>query len=599
MITDEIKQQIKSVLRELSIQAKEVHLEHPAVEEHGDYSSNVALATFEKAKGRRLKDEGKFKSPRKFAEMIAQELQKDIELKKIVEKIDVAGPGFINFHLMPSALISPLSEIQKQGNQFGSGSMIQDKKVMVEFTDPNPFKEFHIGHLFSNTVGESLCRLLESQGANVKRVNYQGDVGLHVAKALWGVMKMKSQLPKDAESFSAKAKFMGEAYAMGATAYEEDEKAKAEIIDINKKVYEKDSDTMKLYKKGRQWSLDYFETIYHRLGTAFDFYYFESVAGEVGLGLVKENLKKGIFKESDGATVFPGEEFGLHTRVFINSLGLPTYEAKELGLAPTKYKDFPYDESIIVTGNEINEYFRVLLAALKQVSPDLGNKTRHLSHGMVRVPTGKMSSRKGNVLTGEWLLDEAKRLILERMATSEHPIPSNERDDNADKIAVGAVKYALLKSGIGQNVVFDFDKSVAIDGNSGPYIQYTYARTKSVLAKAPKLKGQIDTYSPNSEELAILRWIYRFPEVVMEAARAYSPNLVCTFLHELSQRYNTFYNKHSILRPQDEIKSQKLKVKSEGSEDSIREFRLTLTAVVGQVLKNGLYLLGIQAPEKM
>ena len=316
------------------------------------------------------------------------------------------------------------------------------------------------------------------------------------------------------------------------------------------------------------------------------------MAGKAGLKFVKENLKKGIFQESKGAIVFPGEKYGLHTRVFVNALGLPTYEAKDLGLATTKYKDFPYDESVIVTGNEIDEYFRVVITALKQIDPKLGEKAHHLSHGMVRLPEGKMSSRTGKILTGEWLLDEVKKMVLKRMESSTVEFSPGERESTADKIAVGAVKYALLRAGIGHDVIFDFEKSVSLEGNSGPYLQYTYARTRSVLEKAGgrwQVAGgneghepQATSYEPNAEELSVLRWIYRFPEVVMETAKQYAPNLVCTFLYELAQRFNTFYNKHRILENNEQVR-----------------FRLLLTAGVGQVVKNGLILLGIQAPEKM
>ena len=585
-------------------------LEHPAVEEHGDYSSNVALATFEKAKGRRPKAEGK--TPREMAGKIVGILQSNEELKKIVSRIEVAGPGFINFYLTKGVLIDELKQIEREKFDFGKGDFLKGKKIMVEYTDPNPFKEFHIGHLFSNTVGESLVRLFDSQSAIVKRVNYQGDVGMHVAKAVWGmIQKIKNQKSKinDLEKLplNKRAKFLGQAYAFGAVAFEKGEGTKKEITELNKKIYEQDPGVMELYNKGRKWSLDYFETVYQRLGTKFDYYYFESVAGKVGLEFVKENLKKGIFQESKGAIVFPGEKYGLHTRVFVNALGLPTYEAKDLGLAPTKYKDFPYDESVIVTGNEINEYFRVVITALKQIDPKLGEKVHHLSHGMVRLPEGKMSSRTGKVLTGEWLLDEVKKMVLKRMESSTVEFSPGERESTADKIAVGAVKYALLKAGIGHDVIFDFGKSVSLEGNSGPYLQYTYARTQSVLQKSeirnPCLAGrqaksetisksEIRNYKLNNEELTILRWIYRFPEVVMEAARQYAPNLMCTFLYELAQRYNSFYNKHRI------INLSKINQQS-AINNQQSSFRLLLTAAVGQVLKNGLTLLGIQTPEKM
>src|SRR3989344_6465982 len=221
------------------------------------------------------------------------------------------------------------------------------------------------------------------------------------------------------KSLEKRIQFMGESYAESNRAYEEDEKAKEEIASLNKKIFALDAEVADIYSKGRGWSLEYFENIYKRLGAKFDFYYFEREVGETGLQLVKEYLDRGVFEKSDGAIVFPGEKYGLHRRVFINSEGLPTYEAKELGLAPTKYKNFPYDLSVIVTGSEIIDYFKVLIAALKEIYPSLAEKTRHVAHGMVRLAHGKMSSRTGEVMRAENLLDEVKRRALELMASSE------------------------------------------------------------------------------------------------------------------------------------------------------------------------------------
>jgi arginyl-tRNA synthetase len=229
-----------------------------------------------------------------------------------------------------------------------------------------------------------------------------------------------------------------------------------------------------------------FETIYQRLGTQFTDYFFESVVAEYGMQIVKEYLAKGVFENSQGAVIFPGKKYGLHDRVFINSLGLPTYEAKELGLAPEKARRWPYDRSFIITANEINEYFKVLLCALQQVRPDLAAKTRHLSHGVVRLPEGKMSSRTGNILTGTWLIDEAKQR-LEHIITANHPDWSEgERDTVAEQVAVGAIKYALLKGALGRDIAFQFETSLSFEGNSGPYLQYTAARADAVLKKSTK-----------------------------------------------------------------------------------------------------------------
>ena len=367
----------------------------------------------------------------------------------------------------------------------------------------------------------------------------------------------------------------------------EDENAKQEIVRLNKKIFNLDPTIKNLYQKGRQWSLMCFEKIYKRLGARFDFYYFESKVAPVGFELVKRGLARGVFQESDGAVIFPGEKYGLHSRVFINSQGLPTYEAKELGLALVKHKDFRYDLSVIVTGNEIVEYFKVLIAAIKEMLPALGSKTVHVPHGMVRLAEGKMASRKGNIITAEQLLDDIKELAL-KVTDVSSKFSTKERNNIAESITIGAVKYAWLKARVGQDIVFDFKKSLNIKGDSGPYLQYTHARCKSVLRKA---KARIAGFKlPKSyndicgEELEIVRIIYQFPEIVTEAAEKFSPSLICNFAFDLAQKYNAFYDRYSILKAGDK---------------ELKQGRLCLTAAVAQVLKNSLFLLGIKAPEKM
>lgn len=506
-----------------------------------------------------------------------------INLLQAIERVEVVKPGFINIFLTEATLSTQIQEALKEKQAFGTGKSEILKRVTVEFTDPNPFKEFHIGHLYSNSVGESLSRLLESQGHTVRRVNYQGDVGMHVAKAIYGLLKDPSSII-DAEKLSLgeRAKFLGAAYALGAKAFEESDETKKEIGQINKKIYDKDPAIYPLYTKTRQWSLDYFESIYARLGTKFEGYYFESVVGELGVKLVRDHVSDGIFEESDGAIIYRGEKKGLHTRVFINKLGLPTYEAKELGLAPTKQDDWPYDLSIIVTGNEINEYFRVLLAALADVAPELAVKTRHMGHGMVKKSDGsKMSSRSGMVLSGEGLLEEVKVSIYELLQKNKSNYDKVQQDEIAEYAAVAAVKYSLLRVSLPSDVAFDLQTSVSFDGDSGPYLLYTYARCRSVLKKASPLAPigpQVPLGPLNPEEKAIVRMILFFPDVVAQAAADLSPNVICTYLFDLAQLFNGFYQKHSILG---------------------EPGRLALTAATAQVLKNGLYLLGIETVERM
>ena len=451
---------------------------------------------------------------------------------------------------------------------------------MVEYTDPNPFKEFHIGHLMSNAVGESIARLFEFSGAKVVRACWQGDVGLHVAKAIWG---MKRVVRKD---LRFNIYDLGLAYTAGAKAYETDTKAKSEIEELNRKIFEKsDPEINKLYEEGRKISLEHFEEIYKKLGTKFDHYFFEGKEGREGEEIVAEFLKKGVFEKSENAVIFRGEKFGLHTRVFITSQGLPTYETKELGLNKAKFEKEPdINQSVIVTANEQSDYFKVVLKAMEEVMPEIAKKTKHISHGLLRFTSGKMSSRLGNVITGESLIAAMENLAMDKI--KERELSAEEKQKIAEAVAIGAIKYSILRAGIGSDIIYDFEKSISFEGDSGPYLQYTYARARSVLNKAQTnncrhLISTVVEIRCLQEAGVVERLLYRFPEVVERAAKEFEPHHVATYLIELAGAFNNFYAHNKII----------------GSDEE--EYRLALTKAVSFVLKNGLYLLGIQAPEKM
>lgn len=555
-----IDEQIIKALTDAS-GVKEVELEYPDNESFGDFTTNVALIA--------AKKEGK--NPRVLAEELAAKLKESDNLKSIIEKIEVAGPGFINFWLKNDVLVNNLMEIDVQKGEYGKNNLLKGKKIMFEYAHPNTHKAFHIGHLRNITTGETLSRLYSANGAEVIRANYQGDVGLHIAKALYGIQKLGFNDPGDIKK---RAEYLGKAYASGATAYEEDEKAKEEIHVINGKIYDKsDEEVNKLYKETRQWSLDYFGEIYKRVYTKFDRFYFESECAERGKEIALKALKEGILEESEGAVIFRGSNYGLHDRVFISGKGVPTYEGKDLGLAELQFKEYNPDMLIHTVGPEQKEYFKVIFKALEFIMPETKGREMHVPYGWVRLKEGKMSSRTGNVILGEAILDEAKENILKSYKTE---------DETAEKIAVGAVKYSFLKNGLSQDISFDLKESISLEGNSGPYLQYTVARTNSVLGKAGSANGFDVTDSElNAEELSVLRTLSRFSGVIATAAKSYSPNLLCNYLYDLAQKYNGFYNKHKILESDNE------------------DFRVELTKGVGQVLKNGLNLLGIEAPEKM
>ncbi len=568
-----LRNQIIAALKEATGSA-DVELFAPENPAHGHYSTNVAMKLAKTQK----------KNPLEVAQALNQQLTGN---QQLFEKIEVASPGFINFWLAPQTLEEELRRIRN--DERVKNPNLDGKKIMVEYTDPNPFKEFHIGHLYTNIIGETLARLLEAQGAVVRRANYQGDVGIHVAKAMWGLAKKMREENETVDSLGQKPleeriRFMGQAYALGAAAFDDDAAAKEDITNLNKKIYDLDPDIRNLYEQGRQWSLDKFEEIYKRLGTQFDFYYFEREVGKVGWDLVKENLAKGIFEESDGAVIFPGERYGLHRRVFINSRGLPTYEAKDLGLAALKAQDFPYDLSIVVTANEINEYFKVILAALNQIRTDLASKIKHLGHGVVRFASGKMSSRTGNVVTAEGLLDDIKNRAQELMASLRNEFTTEEKENISETVTLAAVKYALLKSHLGQDIIFDYEKSLSLTGDSGPYLQYTYTRLRSVLEKAGAEASVIDlSLLEKDEEKNLARQLLYFPEEVARAADRLEPNIVADYLYKLANAANSFYEHAPILK----------------AEGDLRQTRLALTQLAATVLKQGLYLLGIAAPEKM
>lgn len=554
---------IVEVLQTLSIEGAHFIVDYPTDKNtEADLFSNVAMA-LSKSLG---------KAPVLIAQQVAEALAGKIDQ---VEKIEVAGPGFLNFYINREFFQSKLATALSAGSDYGKNTSWAGKRVLVEYTDPNPFKEFHIGHLFTNAVGESIARLFMFNGADTKRVNYQGDVGLHVAHAIWGMQQL---------GFSKEGNFspkdLGRAYALGATTYKTDEAAALEIREINKKVYSREDENITtLYDAGRAVSLAYFETIYKLAGTQFDEYFFESEAGPLGKELVLSNPD--IFPESDGARIFDGEARGLHTRVFLNKEGLPTYEAKELALAKLKDERFGgYDHSIVSTASEINEYFKVLLCAMGEVYPELAAKTEHIGHGMVRLASGKMSSRTGDVITAIDFIEEVAQAAQTRMVESGVKEPDKVLSQD---IAIAAIKYATLKGSILQNSVFDKDKALSFEGDSGPYLQYTHARICSVLHKAADARVVPKTEHAPKTTYAVEKIVAQFPEVIATALSERAPHKVAGYLTELASAFNSFYAVEKIADATDEF----------------APYKAAVTDAVRLTLKNGLWVLGIKAPESM
>jgi arginyl-tRNA synthetase len=570
----------------VSATADRVVLEHPGELVHGDYATNVALAYAKELK----------MPPRALAEKIVAQL-KGQTLAHVAD-ITIAGPGFINFILKREFFTQQIHHIIKTGKKFGTNRTLKGKKIVIDYTNPNPFKVFHIGHLMANAIGEALSRIVEAHGAQVIRVNYQGDIGLHVAKAVWGMLKTEPEFPKDNAPLETMIRYIGDAYVAGSAAYEGEKgddaengdgveaskpaenPAKDEINLINKMIFERSNPKlMKIYNWGRKISLLNFEVIYKKLGTKFDHYFFESEVAQDGIAIVRDFEKRGIFTESEGAVVFKGEDYGLHTRVFITSAGLPTYETKEVGLTRIKFDKYNPDMSIVVTANEQSDYFRVVLKAIGLMFPYMAPKMKHISHGMLRFSSGKMSSRKGNVIAGEALLAEVAALARQRMSDEQGIVD----------VSVGAIKYSILKQAPGGDIVYDFDKSISFEGDSGPYLQYACVRARSLLVKAKKAKikkvGGLFSGAATIPEQAILleKILYRYPEIIERAGQTYEPHHIVTYLIELSAAFNNMYANETIV----------------DASDKYAPYRVALTQAFVTVMENGLNVLGIRVPEKM
>ena len=505
-----------------------------------------------------------------------------LKLAKIVHKapMDIAGelcsqlgdasatkPGFINFSLRDEYLHQQIGELSSDFDKNISSDEYCDQTIVCEFSDPNPFKVLHVGHLYTSIVGDSISRLFEYAGAKVIRANFGGDVGLHVAKTLY-MLEQKSLKDFDIEDIA-------KCYVEGTAAYEDDEKAHDKITEINKEIYrinqENDHTTelAKLYWRGRELSYDYFKDFYAEIGVKFDKFYPESTVTEMGVQMVGEELEKGVYEISQGAVIFDGDKYGLHTRVFINKEGIPTYETKDVGLIFTKWQDYHFDKSVVITGNEQLDYMKVVLKSVEQYAPELVEKTSHLTHGLVKLPGNvKMSSRKGNFLQAVDVLNMVKDELKE----------AYESSDNV--VALAATKYAFLKYKMGGNIVFDPHESVKMTGNSGPYLLYSAVRAKKILQKSNGDSGQNDAvYDSNERKLA--KKILEYKEILKESVIEMAPHKVANYLYELAQEFSRFYEQCTVA----------------GSDREA--VRMQIVEVYLKTMTHGLGILGISIPAEM
>lgn len=544
----EIREELKRAVRELYGVDCEPEIVVAPENVDADYSSNVALKLA--------------KELHKAPMMIAEELT-----KKVSDDVLVTAPGFLNFVLNDEHI---KGEIKKAGEDFEGyvgNREFGGKTVVCEFSDPNPFKVLHVGHLYTSVVGDAISKLFEYAGAKVVRANFGGDVGLHVAKTMYVLMR------KNVDEL--KIEDIAKCYIEGTAAYEEDEKAHEGITRLNKEIYKINAEDVHgteladLYWKARELSYEYFKEFYARIGVKFDKYYPESSVAELGLEIVKEQLAKGVYEESEGAVVFDGEKYGLHTRVFINKEGVPTYETKDVGLIFTKWEDWHFDKSVVITGNEQLDYMKVVLKSVEQYAPELVERTSHLTHGLVKLPGGvKMSSRKGNFLKAVEVLEMVSAELKEQYSSED------------EKVALAATKYAFLKYKMGGNIIFDPHESVKMTGNSGPYLLYSCVRAKKILANCKNDKKD-GNYIYNIYERNLVKKILEYREILKEAVEEMAPHRIAGYLYELAQEFSRFYEKCPVVG------------------DTRETERAELVKIYLETMTHGLNILGIEIPEEM
>jgi arginyl-tRNA synthetase len=565
MVKDQLEKDLKKAVIKLGFKPGDIVCGISENEHFGDYTSNVALQLANQ------KVEKSYQSPREIANGILEEL----DLPSYLESIEVAGPGFINFFISDKVLVE---DLKKPLDKF---SHKESFKYLIEYGQPNTHKEIHIGHLRTLFIGESISRILDFLGHQIYRVSYGSDIGPTVAKALWGIGKLDSEYQQVKEKgLREKAEFLGKAYTFGHKNYEDNPQAKEEIDGLTVRLYSRDPEIMEIWDETRNWSLGYFKELFSRLGTKFDHILIESEVEEAGKKEVLANVGQ-VFVESEGAIIFPGEKYGLHNRVFITSAGYPTYEGKEIGLTRKEQALFPFDESIHVVDVRQAGFFQVVNKSLELLDESMKGRKRHLPYGYLSLSTGAMSSRKGNIISAGQFVDRIREEIFEK-----YPQNSSLESKTLEKIALAAIKFYYLKYSLTTDIVFDIDKAISLQGDTGPYLLYAYTRIQSILKKAG-----FTGVSPSTEfkttpkiELAerqLLRQVEFFDYHIEEAQAKFSPNLIAEYLLEIAKLFNAYYEKNQIIGSKSEV------------------FKLLLINKIAGVLEKGLYLLGIETVEKM
>lgn len=579
-LIENIKRSIKNIY---DMDVDSIPLEHPDNEKFGDYSTSISLIIAKKLK----------KIPLDIAEEIVRDLNDQEILFEnsfgrypLFSSITAVAPGFINFKFSDLFLKNQLSEVLTKGDSFGSNKKGEGKMIVIEFSAPNPNKPLHIGHSRNNFLGSSLSEIFLFSGFNVVRMNYMNDWGTHICKS----MLMYKKHGEGREPDKKPDHFVGDFYRMYEVEHEKTpEQLDLELADMFKKMESKDKETLDLWKKITGWAYKGWETTYENENVVFDRCEYQSNYTKAGKDIIDLAIKKGVAeKDVSGAVIAKLEEYGLPNKVLLRSDGTPIYITQDIQLAKENYERYNFEKRIYVVDKRQSDYFKQLFKFLELIGYKWAGKLFHLAYGWVSLPEGAMSSRAGTVVSADEVFEKILALEKEEIENSMKEISNME--DTSKKIALGAYRYGMLKMDSKQDIVFDIKNITKFEGNTGPYIMYTYARAMSVMEKAgmdiDSLQYHLENFHGvdlSEYESSLLKDMNKFPETIMSSADNMSPHIIANYLYDFAQKFNSFYGVNPVLNATEEV----------------RNFRLVLVYCSSQIIKNGLKLLGIKVVEKM
>ncbi|MDD5148380.1 MAG: arginine--tRNA ligase [Candidatus ainarchaeum sp.] len=515
---------------------------------------------------------------------IAKELQAKTTLPKNFEKAEAAGP-YLNFFLKKQNLAEQtLKLVFRQKEKFGK-SRFSKKKIMVEYSAPNTNKPLHLGHMRNDSIGMCISKVLEATGNKVTKADLFSDRGIHICKSMLAYKKWGEGKTPQKEKIKGDH-FVGDYYVLFAKESAQNPALEDEAKEMLQKWEAGDKETRALWKKMNSWILAGFRQTYRRFGSKFDVEFFESDFYDKAKPILELGIKKGVFEKNDEGALVAKLEPGLPDKVILRADGTSIYVTNDLALTRHKFEKFRIDTALWVVASEQNLYFQQLFKIFEKLGFAFSSKCAHLSYGMVFLPEGKMKSREGRVVDADDLMDEMALLAGNEIKKRHKGLKEKEIFIRKEKIALAAIKFFLLKIDAAKDMVFDSEKSIAFEGETGPYVQYTFARAKSILRKAKKTafaKAKFGLLKEPSES-GLVSLLSEFPEIVQKTASHLSPHILCHYLIGVSEKFNSFYHAVPVLQAEDK---------------KIVAARLALVAATAQVLKNGLELLNIETLEEM